>query len=341
MAANSASIISFIGAGAALKGDFGTVWEGSPIGIPYLVVAGAQAPVPIVYTDYGDESDPQPMPIPATAPIEGGAGSNGDRHVLVLDRDNCLLYELGRAFPQGGSWEATVGTVWDLRSDALRPWSWTSADAAGLPIFPGLVRYDEVARGAIHHALRFTVPVTRRAYIAPATHWASSNASASAPPMGLRVRLKASKDLGGFPPRMRVILEALKRYGMILADNGSAWYVSGTHDMRWDDDEIHALGAIKGSDFEVVDTGTVHTSHPTGSAPTVSSFTASPSSVSGGGTTTLSWSALNATRFFVTPGPGLVRGTSTAVAPSATTTYTLTAQGPFGSVTRTVTVIVN
>lgn len=342
VAANSASIISFIGATAGLKGDFGTVWEGSPIGIPYVVVSGGQAQVPIVYTDYGDESDPQPMPIPPTAPIEGGVASDGDRHVLVLDRDNCLLYELGRGFPQsGGSWEAGCGTVWDLRSNALRPWGWTSADAAGLPIFPGLVRYDEVASGAIHHALRFTVPVTRRAYIAPATHWASSDTSASAPPMGLRVRLKAAKDLSGFPPRMRVILEALKRYGMILADNGSRWYISGTHDMRWDDDEIHALGAIKGSDFEVVDTGPVHTSQPTGSAPTIASLTATPATVSAGGTATLSWSASQATRFFVTPGAGLVRGTTLSVQPSTTTTYTVTAQGPYGSATRTVTVSVH
>jgi len=341
VAANSASIIAFIGASAGLKGDFGTVWEGSPIGIPYIVVAGAQAPVPIDYTDYGDESDPQPMPIPANAPIEGGAASDGDRHVLVLDRDNCLLYELGRAFRVGAGWEASGGAIWDLRSNALRPWSWTSADAAGLPIFPGLVRYDEVASGAIHHALRFTVPVTRRAYIAPATHWASSNTNASAPPMGLRVRLKAGKDLGGFPPRMRVILEALKRYGMILADNGSTWYVSGTHDLRWDDDEIHALGAIKGSDLEVVDTGPVHTSHPTGSAPAIASLTATPASIAAGGSVDLAWSASDATRFFVTPSPGLVRGTSITVQPSATTTYTLTAQGPYGSATRTVTVTVH
>lgn len=343
VASNSDSIITFIGATAGLKGDFGAgLWNGGPIGIPYVVVAGAQAMVPILYTAYGAESDPGSMPIPANAPIEGGLTATGDRHVLVLDRDNCLLYELGNAVLQsGGSWQASGGTVWDLRSNALRPWGWTSADAAGLPIFPGLVRYDEVASGVIRHALRFTVPTSRKAYVAPASHWASNTTSASAPPMGMRVRLKASVSITGFTPRMQVILQALKTYGMILADNGSAWYLSGAPDERWDNGSIQTLGNIKGSDLEVVDTGTVYTSNPPGTAPSISSLTASPGSVSAGGSSTLTWTTSNATRFFVTPSSGLVRGNSVSVRPSSTTLYTLTAQGPYGSATRPVTVTVH
>jgi hypothetical protein len=343
VAVNSASIISFIGAGTGLKGDFGSgTYDGAPIGIPYTVVAGSQAVVPIQFTAYGSESDPGAMPIPPSAPIEGGSGSSGDRHVLILDRDNCLLYELGDAFPQAdGSWNANVAVAWDLQSNALRPWGWTSADAAGLPIFPGLARYDEVASGAIHHALRFTVPTTRKAYIAPASHWASCNTNASAPPMGLRVRLKAGVNISSYGSHVQVILQALKQYGMILADNGSAWYLSGAPDARWDNDELQQLGNIKGSDLEVVDTGTIHTSDPTGSAPTILSLTASPATISAGGASTLSWTATNATRFFVTPSPGLVRGTSLSVRPANTTSYTLTAQGPYGTVTRSATVSVH
>ena len=345
VAANSTSIISFIGAGTGLKGDFGSgTWNGEPIGIPYTVVAGSQATVPIHFfpSGYGDESDPGAMPIPPLAPVEGGPDSTGDRHVLVLDRDNCLLYELGYGFPQtGGSWGANVAVVWDLHSNALRPWSWTSADAAGLPIFPGLARYDEVASGAIHHALRFTVPTSRKAYVAPASHQASGNTSTSSPPMGLRVRLKASVNLSGYGSNVQVILRALKQYGMILADNGSAWYISGAPDVRWDNDELRQLGNIKGSDLEVVDTGTVYTSDPTGSAPTIPLLIASPDSISAGEASALTWSTTNATRFFVTPGPGLVRGSGISVWPASTTTYILTAQGPYGDATRTVTVTVH
>jgi hypothetical protein len=343
VASNSDSILTFIGAATGLKGDFGSgLWDGGPIGIPYMVVSGSQTRVPVFYTDYDDESDPGPMPIPATAPVEGGSDSDGDRHVLVLDRDNCVLYEIGRAFPQpDGSWNAAGGTVWDLQSSALRPWSWTSADAAGLPIFPGLVRYDEVASGAIHHALRFTVPTTRKAYVAPATHWASSETNPSAPPMGMRVRLRASVNISGFAPRVQVILQALKQYGMILADNGSAWYISGAPDERWDNNELRVLGNIKGSDLEVVNTGTVYTSHPSGSAPSITSLAASPGTVSAGGSATLTWTTSNATRFFVTPNPGLVRGNSVSVRPATTTTYTLTIQGAYGSATRTVVVTVH
>ncbi|MBP1773453.1 MAG: hypothetical protein H6P99_2616 [Holophagaceae bacterium] len=340
---NSGAIIAFIGGGTGLHPDFGAgLYGGGPIGIPYTVVSSAaQAKVPVTFTMYGSESDPGPMPIPATAPVEGGSGSNGDRHVLVLDRDTCLLYELYRAFPQGnGSWNAEGASVWDLKSNTLRPYGWTSADAAGLPIFPGLARYDEVAAGAITHALRFTVPTTRRAYVLPATHWASSNTSASAPPMGLRVRLKAGVDISSYPAQARVVLAALKRYGMILADNGSPWYISGAPDDRWDNDQLATLSRIKGTDLEVVQMGTVHTADPTGPAPTVSALTATPASTTTGAGAVLAWSTTNATRWFLSPDPGWVTGTSLTVHPATTTTYTLTAQGPYGSATRTVTVTV-
>ncbi|PKL76829.1 MAG: hypothetical protein CVV27_08310, partial [Candidatus Melainabacteria bacterium HGW-Melainabacteria-1] len=210
---------------------------------------------------YGDESDPGPYPIPADAPIEGGANATGDRHILVIDRDNQKLYELFYAFPDGsGGFRAASGAVFDLNSNALRPAGWTSADAAGLPILPGLVRYDEVVeQGEIRHALRFTASRTRRAYIHPARHYASSNTSASLPPMGLRVRLKASVDISAYPASAQVILRALKKYGMILADNGSNWYVSGTADARWNDSEMNTLKNIRGRDFEVVETGPVIT----------------------------------------------------------------------------------
>ena len=252
---NSDNLIAGIGSNANLHPDFGTVWNGAPNGIPYIVVAGSQPKVPLNWTAYGDESDPGPYPIPPEAPIEGGPISNGDRHVLVIDRDNWTLYELGYAFPMnnGTSWNANCGAIFDLTSNALRPAGWTSADAAGLPIFPGLVRYDEVfEQQEIKHAIRFTAQFTRRAYVAPARHWASTNTSVSRPPMGMKVRLKASFDISGFTPAMQVILRALKRYGMILADNGSNWYISGAPDMRWNDNELNQLKTLKGSNFEVV-----------------------------------------------------------------------------------------
>src|SRR5262245_20736259 len=259
---NSANLIASIGLNTGLHPDFGTVYNGAPNGIPYIVVAGAQAPVPINWTAYGDESDPGPYPVPANAPIEGGANSNGDRHVLVIDRDNWKLYELGRAFPinNGLSWNANCGAIFDLNSNALRPAGWTSADAAGLPIFPGLVRYDEVfEQQEINHAIRFTASITRRAYVAPASHWASSNTSVNRPQMGMKVRLKASFDISGFSPRIQVILRAMKKYGMIVADNGSNWYISGAPDPRWNDSELATLSSIKGSNFEVVQMGTIVT----------------------------------------------------------------------------------
>ena len=257
---NSAALIAACG-DRGLHPDFGTVWNGAPNGIPYVVVSGSQPRVPVTF-DYDDESDPGPYPVPADAPIEGGAGGTGDRHVLVIDRDAWKLYELYDARPVNGgqSWTAGSGAVFDLNSNTLRPAGWTSADAAGLPIFPGLVRYDEVVeQKAIRHALRFTCPVTRRAYVHPARHFASSRTDANLPPMGMRVRLRAGFDVSGFSPNVRVILEAMKKHGMLLADNGSGWYVSGAPDPRWNDEELATLSNVRGSDFEVVRMGTIVT----------------------------------------------------------------------------------
>jgi len=255
VAANSAVYVSTIGAATGLHPDFGTVWLGAPNGIPWTDVPGTQAEVPMVF-DYDDESDPGPYPIPPDAPIEGGPSGDGDRHVLVVERDGCLLYELFYAFPRdGGSWwTAGSGAVFDLRSHALRPDGWTSADAAGLPILPGLVRYEEVIAGEIRHALRFTAPQTRRAYVWPARHYASSLTGTQYPPMGQRFRLRADFDISDFSAPVQVILTALKRYGMMLADNGSAWYLSGAPNENWDDDMlVSELWQVKGSDFEAVD----------------------------------------------------------------------------------------
>jgi hypothetical protein len=256
----SAALIASIGAGTNLHPDFGAdIGGGVAFGIPYVVVAGTQKKVPVSF-DYAGESDPGPYPIPADAPIEGGPNAGGDRHVLVVDRDNHKLYELFDAHPlAGGAWQAGSGAVFDLTSNALRPAGWTSADAAGLPILPGLVRYDEVAAGRIDHALRFTVSKSRHGYVAPATHFASSATSTSLPPMGMRVRLKASFDISGYPPQARVILQALKTYGMIVADNGSNWFISGTPDKRWNDDAVNTLKKVPGGAFEVVRMGPVTT----------------------------------------------------------------------------------
>src|SRR5579862_6359108 len=226
---NSNNIINFIGSTVTLHPDFGAgTYQHQTIGIPYQTVAGTQAKVPIIYGLYPDESDPGPYPIPSNALIEGyPKPGNGDRHVLVLDQGGCWLYELYRARIKNGAWAAGSAAIWDMTADEQRPYTWTSADAAGLPIFVGLARYDEVAAGAIHHALRFTVPTTRQAFTPPASHWASSVTDPNAPPMGMRMRLKASFDISGFSLANRVILTALQHYGMILADNGSAIYISG------------------------------------------------------------------------------------------------------------------
>ena len=252
---NSADYIAHMAPETGLHPDFGTVWGGAPIGIPYVVVPGDQPKVPIDFY-YPDESDPGPYPIPPDAPVEGAGGGldGGDCHVLVLDSDNQLLYEVYDAHKDGDHWHAGSGAVFDLASNALRPDGWTSADAAGLPILPGLVRYDEaVESGAIDHALRFTVETTQRAYVYPATHFASEETDPDLPPMGLRVRLKASYDISRFPREMRVVLQALKTYGMMVADNGADWYVSGSPDPRWDDEALSVIREVKGSDFEVVD----------------------------------------------------------------------------------------
>jgi len=251
---NSAAIVESIGLAKSLHPDFGTVWQGAPSGIPYVVVDSRQPRVPVRF-EYADESDPGPYPIPPDAPIEGGPAAKGDRHVLVIERDAWKLYETFSSYPQDGgkSWKAGSGAVFDLNSNQLRPAGWTSADAAGLPIFPGLVRYDEVMEQmAIRHALRFTVRRSRRAYVPPATHFASRLTDANLPPMGMRVRLKAGVDLSKFPPLAQVILTALKRYGMMVADNGGDWFLSGAPDPRWNDEEIATLKRIKGRDFEVV-----------------------------------------------------------------------------------------
>jgi hypothetical protein len=250
---NSANLIASCGATRSLHPDFGTEYDGVPWGIPYVTVRGAQPRVHVSFY-YADESDPGPYPVPPNAPIEGGAASSGDRHVIVLDIDHWKLYELFDARPVdgGASWSAGSGAIFDLSSNALRPAGWTSADAAGLPIFAGLARFDEVSSGAIRHALRFTCPTTRRAYVPPARHYASSQTSPNLPPMGMRVRLKASVDISSFPPDVQVILTALKKYGMILADNGGGFFVSGAPDPRWNDANIDTMKRIKGSDFEVV-----------------------------------------------------------------------------------------
>ncbi len=263
---NSAAYIDSIGAAAGVHPDFGSgTWAGEPIGIPYVTVPGTQPKVPIRFVEFGDESDPGPYPIPPDAPIEGGARSTGDRHVLVLDRDNCLLYELYHAYPQtDGGWHAGSGAIFKLRAHALRPAGWTSADAAGLPILAGLVRYDEVAAGEIRHALRVTVPQTRRAYVWPARHFASSLTDSSYPPMGQRFRLRAGFNISGFSSEVQVILRALQKYGTIVADNGTAWYLSGAPDERWNNDMLHELGRVHGSDFEAVDVSSLIVSPDSG-----------------------------------------------------------------------------
>jgi hypothetical protein len=256
VAPNSDAIIASIGASETLHPDFGSgLWEGAPIGIPITVVRRGQPKARVAF-EYADESDRGPYPIPRNVKIEGGRHSDGDRHALILDRHACRLYELFALYPTpSGGWRAGSGAIWNLRSNRLRPAGWTSADAAGLPILPGLARYPEVARGRIDHALRFTVSRTRRAYVHPARHYASSATDTNLPPMGLRLRLKASYPVSGFPRQARIILEALKRYGMLVADNGSDWFITGAPDPRWSNEQLRALKHVPGSAFEVVETG--------------------------------------------------------------------------------------
>ena len=260
--AQSAAWVSSVGATAGLKADFGSgTWDGGPIGIPYTTVPGSQARVPVTF-GYADESDPGPYPVPANAPIEGGSNSTGDRHVLIVDRDACRLWELYSAYPHNGGalWTAGSGATWDMSSNAMRPLGWTSGDAAGLPILPGLVRYDEVASGEIDHVIRFTAPRTANAYVWPASHKAGSGGSAD-PPMGAWFRLKAGYDISGFSAQNQVILRALKKHGMVLADNGSSLFMSGAPDSGWNNSDLNLLKTVPGSAFEAVDVSSLKVSN--------------------------------------------------------------------------------
>lgn len=252
--ASSTAWVAAVGAASHVHADFGSgQWNGGPIGIPFIEVGAGQPAVPISF-DYADESDPGPYPIPSDAPIEGGPTSSGDRHVIVVDRSTCHLYETWDSHSMSTGWHAGSGATWDLRSNALRPAGWTSADAAGLAIFPGLVRYDEVAAGRIDHPIRFTAPRTQRSFIWPARHQAGSSTDPSLPPMGAWFRLRSDYDTSRLGPQARVVAEAMKIHGLILADNGSSWYLSGAPDPRWDNADLHTLDPIAGSDFVAVDT---------------------------------------------------------------------------------------
>ena len=261
----SSTYVNTIGPSASLHPDFGTVYNGAPNGIPYVIVPRTESRYPATFM-YGDESDPGPYAIPLNAPIEGGSQSTGDRHVIAVQTMDCMLYEMWSSYPQAASWQAGSGAIFDLRSNALRPAGWTSADAAGLPIFPGLVKYDEVLTGAIHHAIRLTVPQTQQAYVWPARHYASSLTDPKYPPMGARFRLRADFDISSFSATNQIILTALKKYGMMIADNGSAWYISGAPDSRWNDDDLHNLGEVKGADFEAVDVSSLMVNSNSGQA---------------------------------------------------------------------------
>jgi hypothetical protein len=307
-----------------LKADFGSgTWDGGPIGIPFVVVPGSQQRVPVSF-EYADESDPGPYPIPPDAPIEGGPNSTGDRHILVVDRDNCVLYETWSTYPSGQGWTAGSGARFDLRSNALRPAGWTSSDAAGLPVLPGLVRYDEIAAGQIPHALRFTASRTQRAYLWPARHYASSITDPNVPPMGARVRLKASYDISGFAADNRIILQALKTYGMLLADNGSNWYISGVPDERWNNSVLAALRNVPGSAFEVVDASSLmvdpNSGRVAGGSPPPSTATATPTAQASSTPTSV---PPTATRTPTSP-PATASRTPTSQPPTPTRTPTAT-----------------
>jgi hypothetical protein len=332
---NSAAWVTTIGATKTVHADFGAgLYNGGPIGIPYITTPGTQTKYPATFT-YADESDPGPYAIPLTAPIEGGSQSTGDRHALSIDTTNCILYELYAAYPQTASWAAGAGAIFSLLSNALRPSGWTSTDAAGLPVFAGLMRYDEVAAGEIRHAIRFTVPQTQRAFLWPARHYASSLTGTQYPPMGARFRLRASFDISGFSAANQVILRALKKYGMMLADNGSAWYISGAPDDRWNNTDLHNLGVIQGSDFEAVDVSGLMIDPNSGQArqSTTVSVTVSPSSASVPVNTTKQFAATvtNATtqvvNWSVNGAPG---GNSTVGLISASGLYTAPPVPPSG-----------
>jgi hypothetical protein len=341
---NSDALINFIGASTPMHPDFGAGLYGeSTIGVPYVVVSGSPF-VNIYFTAYGSESDPGPMPVPHNAPIEGYPHpGNRDRHVLVLDRDNCWLYELYHSYPQNdGSWQADSAAVWDLLNDEQRPYTWTSADAAGLPVFPGLARYDEVASGQIQHALRFTLQYSRQAFTPPASHWAPTSTNALAAPMGMRLRLKASYDISSFPSQAKVILGALKQYGMIMADNGSSMYVSGDPDNRWSNDDLGSLKQVPASAFEVILMDPIYTpaNVPQGKAPAITSFTATPPTSHAGHPVILNWNATGTPYFVVSPQVGAVRGDTVSVYPTVTTTYTLDATNQYHRSKKKVTVTI-
>ena len=247
----SDAIIARIGKDKALAPEFGARRDGGPSGFPYLVVGSSTATVPTLFDDK-DHSDQGPYPLPPGTPVELRGGKNR-RRVIVVSRDERRIYELVQAYREGNGWHANNGAIFDMMSNELRPEGWVSADAAGLPVFPGLVRFDEVSKGAIKHALRFEVGSTRKAFVPPARHWVGRRKDKDLPPMGMRVRLKASFDISKFPPEARVILKALKTYGMIVADTGQDWGLSGTADSRWNDTALSTLGQVKGSDFEVVE----------------------------------------------------------------------------------------
>ena len=356
--ANNAAITSASGfAGLHLHHDFSSV-AGGNYGIPYVVVDSGSTPlVPINVIDYADESDVARAPFPITTPIEGAPADCdgwpdtyiGDSHVLVLDRRACMLYETFSTHRCNGAWNAFSETIWDMQSGEQRPWGWTSADAAGLAIFPGLVRYDEVAAGAINHAIRFTMQQTKNNnnggyFVSPASH-ASGNIWGSLNIMGMRIRLKAGFDISGYSAANKVILTAMKKYGMILADNGSYFYFQGVPDPRWDDDDLHRLDSIQSSNFEVVQMtpafpGWDSSTAPTGNPPTIDSFTASATNVSAGTQVTLTWDTTNDSYNFIDKLGG-VHGGSVTVTPAATTTYTLNATNQYGRSTKQVTVVVH
>jgi len=355
---NNAAITSASGfAGLHLHHDFSST-SGGNYGIPYIVVDSSTTPlVPISVVDYADESDVASAPFPLSAPIEGSPSDCsgwpddyiGDSHVLVLDRNTCFLYETFNTHRCNGAWSSSSETIWDMQSYEQRPWGWTSADAAGLPIFPGLIRYDEVASGAINHAIRFTMQQTKNDanggyFVEPASHAAGTVYGVSNI-MGMRVRLKASFDISGYSKANQVILTAMKKYGMILADNGSYFYFQGVPDPRWDDDDLHNLDSIQSSNFEVVQMtpawpGYDEATAPTGHPPTISSFTASSASVTSGTLVTLNWSTTNDSYDFVDKVGG-VHGGSVNVSPTATTTYTLNATNQYGRSTAKVTITVH
>jgi hypothetical protein len=341
VAANSSTYVNTIGAATGVHPDFGSgTYDGGPIGIPFITVPGTQTKYPATF-QYADESDPGPYAVPLTAPIEGGSASSGDRHAISIDTDHCILYELYAAYPQASSWQAGSGAIFSLASNALRPSGWTSADAAGLPIFPGLVRFDEIVAGEIRHALRFTVPNTQKAFVWPARHYASSLTGTQYPPMGARFRLRANFDISGYSPTNQIILKALKKYGMMIADNGSAWFLSGAPDSRWDNSDLHNLGAVHGSDFEVVDVSGLMVDPNSGQASQSSavSVTVTPSTasvqvnqtqqfnatVNNSTNQTVTWSvsasggAINSTTGLYTAPASVPSGTVTVTATSSTT----------------------